>query len=157
MYKDISAKVRTTQEVTRLEEEVDLLLASVYKVDKGTFEEVLDRQVRVWIAQAIKEKMAKEGIGKEEFLRDLKEKIGKIKVLRVTLAFELTEASLDRLHNWVAANVEGSTVFEISYNPTLLAGAIVTYEGRYKDYSLRKKFSGYFETNGKKLMKMLEN
>ena len=97
MFSKILTKVRTKEEALQLEHEVDLLLESLYKADGGSYELALQKNVRGWVANAIKATLEKEMLEKDEFLKGLKEKIKKLKVLKLTLAFDAPDATIDKI------------------------------------------------------------
>ena len=140
MYSEVLSKVRTISEARRLEEEVDILLASLYKTEEGVFEKSLEKEVRSFVGSSIKEELAGEGIGKKDYLEGLKKKLESLKVVRLTLAQEPTENGLVKIQNWIQSNLGEGVVSDINYNPRILAGAVVVYKGKYTDLSLRNKF-----------------
>lgn len=155
MYSNILNKVRTKEEALRLEEEVDLLLKKIYETKEGAFEEALEKSVRSWVSEEIKMAFAENQIEKEGFLKGVKEALNKLKILKLTLAFEPVEETLDKIHSWVLREIGEGVVIEIAFNPNILAGAIIIYEGKYKDYSFRKKFEEDFKNNREEIMKVL--
>lgn len=155
MYSEILSRVRTKREAEILAEEIAKLIESLYKTRDGTYEEVLGASVRAWVSEALTTLLAKEGVNKEETLRDLKDKLEKVKVLKLELAFEPTEAAISKIHEWAKANAGENILLDLGYNPAILAGAIITYKGKYGDYSLRKKLDEEFRKNKEEIMKLL--
>lgn len=155
MYSEILANIRTKDEALQLEREVDILLERLYDARTGAFEETLERDVRAWVAQAVKTAFGKPDTNKDEYLKGLKKELEKLAELKLTLAFEPTGKTLDKIHNWVTNNVGGGVVLEITVNPTILAGAILAYKGKYGDYSLRRKFKVGFESIRERLFEIL--
>lgn len=135
MYSNILNRLRTKEEALRLEEEVDLLLEALYETKEGAFEEALTRSVRTWVSEEIKVSLGKNGVNKTEFLKGLKEVLTKLKSLKLTLAFEPVEDTLDKIHNWVVREIGEGIILEITFNPNILAGAIIIFEGEYRDFS----------------------
>lgn len=76
-----------------------------------------------------------------EFLTRIQEKIPTLPVASFTLAFEPDENTLRSLSQWFTLNVNRQVVFEITVDPKLIAGAALTYNGRYEDYSQKTKFA----------------
>lgn len=73
----------------------------------------------------------------KEFLQVLKEKIIAMPVLSLTIAFEPQQQTLKALSEWILVNTNQQMVFEITVDPRLVAGAIVTHNGNFFDFSIR--------------------
>ncbi len=155
MYSEILSKVRTKSEAQYLGDEIDLLLEKIYSTREGGYEEAMKGQVRAWVSELIRAEMEKESIGAEEYLRGLKERLTKLKTIKLTLAFEPSEVGLDKIHEWIRRNVGEGIVFDISINPTLLGGAVIVSGGEYRDYSLRRKLAGTIETKREQIVNIL--
>ncbi len=143
-YSEILSQIRTKEDADLLLGEIDNLLVSLYRVKGSMFEEVLREKVRVGVAQVITGAVPKSIPGKEEFLRGLKECLGELKPLKLTLAFEPTSQTVEKIFSWVCQNLDENIVLEIDTDQSILAGAIVTFEGAYEDLSLRSVFEEKF-------------
>lgn len=155
MYNEILSKIRTGMDAWRLEQEVDLLLKNFYSSDPKKFDLTLDKNIRSWVSTELKSAFSQGGIDKDKYLEGLKTEIHELKKLKLTLAYEPTQSSLEHIHDWVKANVGTGVILEITINPTLVAGAIVAYEGEYRDLSLRKRFAQGFEKSRKRISEIL--
>lgn len=155
MYSEILARLRTKEEALQLEHEVDLLIESLYKTGGGSFDEALQKHIRGGVANAIKTSLEREKIPKDEFFDGLKNELKKLRVLKLALAFEPSDATIDKIHNWVNNNIGAGVILEFTSSPSILAGAVVIYKGEYRDYSLRSKFKGGFEQSRKKIFEIL--
>ena len=165
MYSDILGKVRTKQESNRLEEEVELLIVSLYKTGKedygkaasSAYESVLKESVRSWVADEIRTDLERESISKTDYLKGLKKRLGKLKIVKLTVAFEPTEGGLGKIQNWIQTNLGEGVISDLSYNTRLLAGAVVIYQGKYADLSLKNKFKDIFEGKRREILGLLNN
>lgn len=155
MYSEILSRLRTKEEARYLESELDLLLEKIYSAQEGVFEEALKKNVRSWVSQLIRTALSREEVDKEEFLKGLKVALAKLKVLGLTIAFDPAEAALDRFHHWVRRHLGEGVVLEMNVNPVVLGGAIVVYQGEYRDLSLRKRFGKLFESDREEIFKFL--
>ena len=64
-----------------------------------------------------------------------------LQILSLTLAFEPHENTLSKLWSWASQNVSKDVILDISVNPRLIAGATVSWGGKYKDYSQKSKLA----------------
>ncbi len=139
MFDEIVSSVKTIDEKQMLLDEIELLLHSLYKKSAQSFEDVLRTQVRSRIAQKIEEILRKESGEKHAILEKLQETVLDLPVMELTLAFEPTETSLQRLSTWVKTNVGAKVVFQLKYDRSILGGVIMIHEGEYRDYSVRRQ------------------
>jgi F0F1-type ATP synthase delta subunit len=82
----------------------------------------------------------------KNFLDKLAEKITKLPVLSLTLAFEPNEQTLNILNEWFVINIKKQFIFDISINPNLIAGVVLNFNGKFLDYSINQKFDQILNT-----------
>jgi len=155
MYSEILETLRTLEDLELLESEIDTLLSSFYEEKGQGYENALKTEVRAWVADLIRRLQPASGISKEEYLKNLQVELKKLKVLQITISFEPTEGNIERIHNWILNNAGRNLILEVNRNPNIVGGAIVVYEGEYRDYSLRKKFLDVFSKHKDEFLKFL--
>lgn len=128
-------------------DEVEKLLASIYKTQKSAFDTVLDSLVRVRTAMVIK-KAASAGIDKKKFLEGLQKRLEKMGSVKLTLAFEPSKEITDEIHEWIKKNLAKDTLIETEVNKNILGGAIISFNGHFVDRSLDKSLNEYFKNHG---------
>ncbi len=74
------------------------------------------------------------------FFTAIQEKISLLPVLSLTIAFEPEEQTLKRISEWFVLTMHKQVLFEILVDPTLIGGAAITFNGKYKDCSIRSIF-----------------
>lgn len=74
------------------------------------------------------------------FLGKLSEKVLSLPILTLTVAFEPKEKTLQALSEWFFLNNKKQVLFEITVDATIIAGATMTFEGKYVDYSIKQRF-----------------
>lgn len=75
----------------------------------------------------------------KEFFTKIQETIAGLPVVPITLAFEPKEQTLKILSDWFMINLKKQVLFDISVDRKLIAGAAITYQGKYKDFSIKPK------------------
>lgn len=135
-YSDILSTIRTTEEAREFEEEIALLLQSQFKVGKQRFASILSTEVRATTSSIIAKLPVS---GRKQFLEDLHKKLQERKVLRLTLAFEPSEAIIEAISAWVRENLGQEWVLSLSCDPSIVGGCVIEKEGKYMDYSVRRK------------------
>lgn len=136
MYSDILSCVKTSQDKAILLSEINTLLKSLFEPKKGV-EETLKSEVRAGIASVIRAKLA-EGEDLEKYLSGLAQELESRQEVKLELAFEPTEKTLEHISAWLAANVGEHAIVSLAVNSALLGGAVVSFNGKYYDGSLCK-------------------
>jgi F0F1-type ATP synthase delta subunit len=80
----------------------------------------------------------------KQFFDLVQEKVAALPVLTMTLAFEPKQQTLEALSQWFMLNLNKQVLFEITVDPSLIAGATLTYKGKFLDYSIRSTFQQIF-------------
>lgn len=136
--------LKTTDDVTQLVRQLTDLSDELFK-SQADFPAILGRTTPYEIGRAILQ------LGKRHqldaynkgdvalFLNHLKEAIVSLPVVTVTLAFSPKQELLDRLSEWFLLNYQTKVVFHMYVDPAIIAGAVFEVNGKYADYSLRKK------------------
>lgn len=75
----------------------------------------------------------------KEFIDKIAEHVTTLPVLSLTFAFEPKELTLQRLSEWFSLNTKKQVLFDISVDPTIIAGTTLTYNGKFLDYSIKPK------------------
>lgn len=154
MFSNLLSRIRTTEEKDKLLQEVELLLQSLYEQRGVGFDSTLTAKVRAWVAEVIRREINKAG-SREDYLEKLKDILVSLKKLTLTLGFEPTDKSLDKFASFVLKKKGEGIVLEIIYDPKIIAGAIIVYEGNYRDFSLKKVFEREINAKENELMQIL--
>jgi len=112
-------KIKTREEVE------DLLLMIDEKLDGG----------RPRFPDWVKEEVGEGLDGWEK----LKEKLKSLPIFSLTIGFEPTEEFKEKLVHWIKENVEKKAVLDLKIDKEILGGAIISWQGKYKNYSLSEK------------------
>ena len=56
--------------------------------------------------------------------------------------------------SWVRSHMGEGIVLDFRYEPSVVGGAVIEFNGHYGDFSLKKKFQAYFDA---KLLPKLES
>jgi len=74
------------------------------------------------------------------FLEQLQEQIKALPVLPLSLAFEPTEQTFKTLADWFELNLKRQLILDVTVDKRLIAGAAITFSGKFFDYSIRPRF-----------------
>lgn len=73
----------------------------------------------------------------KEFFTTLQETITNLQAVPIVLAFEPKDQTMKMLSEWFMVNFKKQVLFDISVDRSLIAGAAITYNGKFKDFSIR--------------------
>ncbi len=154
MYSEILSNIRTKEDAWALEQELDILLDKLYSAKADEFSHALEHDVRSNVALIIKSSIEKTRIDRDKYLQGLKNELKKLKEIQLTLAFEPTDATLEKIFLWVRENVGEGIILDINYSKTISGGAVIIHKGKYRDYSLKKLIRNDLDNNKQKVETM---
>lgn len=72
------------------------------------------------------------------FVENIQSTIASMPTITLTIAFEPTPETLKAITNWFVMNIKKQVLIEFTVDPSLIAGAKLTYNGVFKDYSVKE-------------------
>jgi len=148
-YKEFIEVNKTTDDLVDFREEMDKLVQSLFHTEIYKFEETLNQFVRVRVATEIRRILKEDQINAKEhikaFLEDLYKTITTLPILKLQLSFEPSEMVISDISHWARNNLERGILLDLTLERTLLGGAVIVYNGKFYDYSVRKKLKEIFE------------
>lgn len=76
-----------------------------------------------------------------QIFENIEEEILKISPLVVYIPFEMPAENLSEFGSYLKGSFGSKILFELRYDPTLIAGCALVWKGQLKDYSLRARIS----------------
>ncbi|OGM20041.1 hypothetical protein A2714_02595 [Candidatus Woesebacteria bacterium RIFCSPHIGHO2_01_FULL_38_9] len=156
MYLAILSKVKTREEKEKVQEELQLLLSSLYEDEGRAFDSTLNHKVRAWVSQALTEEISKEAIGRESYLKGLIDSLEKLNEIYLNCAFEPTQDFVDRLGMYLDQAVGSHVLMNISKDPEIIGGVQIIFKGQYLDFSFKRIFEKEFEESREEYLKLLK-
>lgn len=83
-------------------------------------------------------------------------KIKNKETVSIVIAIPPTEKINEEISSFVRSEFGEDVVFEISVKPEILGGAILIFEGYYRDYSLATKLDEAFETKREEISRVMD-
>jgi F0F1-type ATP synthase delta subunit len=160
IYFDLITSLKTTQEVDSLVCEIDTLMLSFFESKKVSIEKALD-SISTDLASKIMQIFVKNNLDINNrdtvanFFKALKELIKKLKVIKLVLAFDPTNKTIENIHNFVEETVGVGYILDIEVSSDILAGAIIMFNGKYNDFTLKKSIEDTFETKNKEISMLI--
>ena len=152
IYFDLITSLKTTREVDDLSLEIDTLASELFESEKMSLEKALD-SISSDSAKKIREIFSKNKFDIEDkkivadFLDTLRDLLKKFKVIKLILAFDPTRKTIEKIHEFVSDKIGIGYILDIEVMESFLGGAAVMFNGKYKDFSLRKSLEEAFANN----------
>lgn len=159
IYFDLITSLRTTQEVADFITEIDTLMLAFYKSAKPSFKKALD-SISTDSARKIMQVFDKNKLDINDkdvvvdFFETLKKLMKKFKVIKLVLAFDPTLKTIANIHNIIKDIIGIGYVLDIEVSAEILGGAIVIFNGKYNDFSLKKKIEDAFALKSKEILQL---
>lgn len=153
IYSDIVKSLKTTQEVEEFLSQVDNLLAKLFKVNPESLDKSLEKIISSKLAELLRESFKKNNINQndhsavEKFLNNIKNQAQQLNVLKLQLAFNPSDETITTVFNWVSENYGDGIVLDIQKDESIIGGTIITFNGKYKDFSLKRRLEDVFQKN----------
>lgn len=115
-------------EANLLLEEIDLLLSGFGGLGNKSFEYLLENKVRKSTADQLKKATEKD-------LREMKSDLEILPVMNMTVAFEPTLSQQKAIAEYLP-----DCIFDLKIDPKIIAGLVISYKGKYKDFSFKSAY-----------------
>ena len=135
--------IRTTKDAVELLEQIDLLKESLFHTDLSSFSSILEGN-NTLSSFVSKDSLSGSRESKLKYLDSLKNEISQLPRVTLTLAAMPDSSFLDILCNWFKVNTGKFYLLDISLKPSILGGVLISYNGLYRDYSLKSRIDTYF-------------
>ncbi|KKU28146.1 MAG: hypothetical protein UX80_C0035G0007 [Candidatus Amesbacteria bacterium GW2011_GWA2_47_11b] len=129
MYSDVYELALTTQDREHLLREIDMVVDSLYKT------EVVTSEVRRQVAEVLAKY--------KDNLPGVREAVKKMRDMKMEVARDLSQKGVEEVCTWVRKCLGEDVLVDFVVKPELIGGATVYWEGRYGDFSLKKKLEEY--------------
>lgn len=155
MYSDILSSIRTSLDRDLLISEIEAVEKALFSSKKSELEEVLKSKLRLSTASIMRGQIEK-GQEMEIYLTSLIQTINSLPEVKLTLAFEPTEATLLVVYSWLTAKIAKQIVVDIAVDSKILGGAIISYKGKYYDGSLGKTLEATLLANKEHILEIVK-
>ena len=161
IFSDILSTLQTTQDVNDLLRELDFIASEIFKTKNKSLDKILPL-ISAKSAKNIADIFAKNKLNsgrKEEvsdLLEKLKESLKNFKIIKLTLAFEPSLNTIGKIHSFVLNNVGSGYILEIEVSENIMGGAIVIFNGKYGDFTLRKSLNDAFMNKKEEVVRLMQ-
>ncbi|OGH19174.1 MAG: hypothetical protein A2868_00020 [Candidatus Levybacteria bacterium RIFCSPHIGHO2_01_FULL_40_15b] len=147
-YPNILSTIKTVEDRNRLYSEIEVVSAAIYK--EGELMKVLSSQVSRTLAEHIGNETSTEALSRK--ISDLKKSLDGLVVVKLTLAFEPSTSTIDKILAFLRQNFGEQTILELRFESKILGGVIFEFKGLYKDYTLKSRLEEVFRTKREEIL-----
>ncbi len=158
LYYDVLRDIKTIEQLEEFSSDIDNILSSLFKVKNKNIEEILNKTVGQKTLGIVKKLVETNKIDASDYnsldklLNGIKQDLRKIRILKMFLAIDPTSEIIDHVFDWVKKNLGEGIVLDIDKDESILGGAIISFNGTYKDFSLKRALEGIFQTKKDEIM-----
>jgi len=140
--KEISPQISTSYHLKDLQRALDQLQTSFFQ-KKQTFVQTLDQEIPFPLSETLKKVAVAHEVDLQntedvnEFINKLRDELQQIRRLTITMSIQPTLALIKEINRWIILNLKQVVVLDFVTDQTLIGGAIVEFNGVYKDYSVK--------------------
>lgn len=141
--------------------EIDTFLLTFFKSEKSSVEKSLS-SISVDSAEKIMQAFSKNNLDINNkntvvnFFKTLRELLKRFKVIKLILAFDPTRKTIENIHSFVKDIVGIGYILDIEISEDVLAGAIIIFNGKYYDFTLKKRIEDTFTNRGTEIIKLMQ-
>ena len=152
--------IRTIDERDLARAGIGVLKESLYRSFPKEFHEVLRTKFSTRTGDCLRDFFSKPSYLRNPDLikADLETVLGAIdamRILRLEVAIEPSDAFVDRIAGWVLSNLGSDIVLDIARDRTVVGGARIVFLGKYRENTLVDMVKSVFETKRDIVMKEL--
>lgn len=133
-------EIKTKEERNDLMVFFDLLLNSLYQKKESSFDSLLESRIPMHFANAVRTDLSQINETKEAYCKNIQKAILEMHEVTLTIAFLPPYSSVKLFAAYIKKEYGPDCYLDITYNPDLIAGATVAYQGIYADISVQKHF-----------------
>jgi F0F1-type ATP synthase delta subunit len=160
IYFELITSLKTTQEVEDFTCEIDTLMFTFLKSGM-MMEKALD-SISTNTAKKIMQVFTKNNLDINDkdavagFFETLKTLLKKFKIVKLVLAFDPTRKTIEHIHSFIENAIGVGYILDIEVSEDVLGGAIIIFNGKYYDFSLKKNIEDAFEKRKEDIASIIE-
>lgn len=134
--------LKNTYSLTQLKRRIRALkeYLSVKLYSTGDAYQYLDEQDAKWIKSLPEDFLSKfTSDNISTIFLEIEAEIQKLPILTIFISIEATEGVIEQIGSFVKNNFSSFKLIETKYDPNLIAGCALSWNGVYRDYSLRAR------------------
>jgi F0F1-type ATP synthase delta subunit len=139
--------VKTTTDAMELAQVLDNIAEGLFKTDASAMDAVM-KEVPYDLGMALNKLAAEHNVGMDnkagvqQFFVKLQDDLTAMPVVKLTLAVKPKAELINTIHEWFYRTYHKIVLLDITVNPDIMGGSIVSVGGKYYDGSIVKRMNG---------------
>lgn len=142
IYSEIIDNTRTPLEARLLVDEVEIMQDNLKSGELA--EAKVAEKIRGEILGLIKNDKLQSGLSWENYLKGLKKLVLSLSEMELILAFEPSQAAMDRIVETVRSAVGRPILVNFQLDRSIVGGAVINFQGFHRDLSLGRDLEKWF-------------
>lgn len=140
----LTQHIRTREELISLLEEIIKIKSLIFQNEYIPLSEKINGKINNNLKKLI-EQFEREGIIpiiQEQqliFFEKIENKLESLPEIKLEISFWPNEDFLEKISQWLNKELKQKTIIDLAINPKIVGGAVVEYQGKWRDFSLAKK------------------
>lgn len=143
--------IDTKEELLVLSSNVDSFLLDLYRYSGEELENHISNTYDYRFKSILENVLSKEGLSLknsstvdiEAKIKALKDSLADANIVELKISFSPTQKFIGQIKNWLMSNIGTNVLLDLKIDSDVLAGAVITYNGRYNDLSLSTALKNY--------------
>lgn len=157
IYYDFINSIETIGERDQIASEIDYLLESIFENSNDPLTNAL-KKISVQTEEKLKGIFKKNNLDildretVKNDLSQLKKILKSFKVIKLSIAFYPSREIIEKVSKWIKSNLGAEYLLDIEVNKSIIGGAIIVFNGKYRDMTLRKTLEETFANKNKEIL-----
>ena len=149
IFGDFSKKIVTKEDLLSLLEEIDLVQELIFKNINIPLSERAKGNVSEGFRKELEELEKKKIISTNPednriFFENLKKYLQNLPQVKIVIAFRPKKEFINKISLWLEKEINQKVILDLAFNPEIVGGALIEYQGRQVDFSLAKEIKSLF-------------
>jgi F0F1-type ATP synthase delta subunit len=146
MYSDnaeIILSVKTKDQLDQILREIEEVEQAIYSKNESAFTQLANSNTQKLLGSLLADKDTIES--RNSVIESIRENLKKVQTIELMLGIDPSQEMIDKISAWVKKNISEYGVVDIKIDKEIIAGARISYQGRYIDATVNKDWSEFWK------------
>ena len=144
VFEDFAKKIVTKEDLIFFLEEINLVKGLIFKNINIPLSKRVKENIREDFRKELEELEKKKIISKNPkenqiFFENFKKYLQNLPQVKIEMAFQPKKKFVNKIFLWLEKEINQKVVLDLIFNPEIVGGAIIEYQGKQINFSLAKK------------------
>ncbi len=149
IFRDFAKKIVTKEDLLFLLEEINLVQESIFKNINIPLSERVKGNIEEDFRKELEELEKKKIISKNPednriFFENFEKHLQNLPQIKIVIAFQPKKEFINKISLWLEKEINQKVILDFNFNPEIVGGALIEYQGRQINLSLAKEIDKLF-------------